>query len=63
MNKKRTLNNLDAAHSSYRGRVHNKLVNTVPRPTIGKPVPMNSFSPGHPVLGNLKQKKDDNKKA
>lgn len=56
MNKKRSVRKLDGAHSSYRGRVHNIYCNEKNTNTSGKNVPMNSFSPGHPILGNLKDK-------
>ncbi len=51
MNKKRSVRNIGKEYSSYRGKVHNVYVNTKPPVPVGKCVPMNSFSPGHPVLG------------
>lgn len=53
MNKKRTVRNIGKAYSSYRGKVHNVYVNEKIVVSASKCVPMNSFSPGHPVLGKL----------
>lgn len=54
MNKKRTVRNIGKEYSSYRGKVHNVYVNVKPKLSVGNHVPMNSFSPGHPVLGEVK---------
>ncbi len=58
MNKKRTIK-LGKAYVSYRSRPSSIDLTLAGKNNIGPPVPFNSFSPGHPILGNLK----DNEKS